>query len=55
MLGVTFFIHGLSKFQDGISNTAGYFDSLGISGLLTYIVAFTKLVEEIAVAQYELD
>lgn len=55
MLGVTFFIHGLSKFQGGISNTAGYFDSLGISGLLAYGVVFTKLVEGFAVAQYELD
>ncbi len=30
VFGLTFFIHGLSKFQDGISNTVGYFDNLGI-------------------------
>ncbi|OAH59631.1 MULTISPECIES: DoxX family protein [Bacillaceae] len=48
ILGFTFFIHGLSKFQGGISNTAGFFDSIGIPGFLAYVVAFVELIGGIA-------
>lgn len=48
VLGITFFIHGLDKFQAGIGNIAGYFDSLGIPGFLAYIVAFIELIGGIA-------
>ncbi|WP_047984788.1 DoxX family protein [Ornithinibacillus californiensis] len=48
VLGITFFIHGLSKFQGGISNTVGYFDSLGIPGFLAYAVAGIELIGGIA-------
>ncbi|MBP2079846.1 DoxX family protein [Oceanobacillus polygoni] len=48
VLGITFFIHGLDKFQAGIGNIAGYFDSLGIPGFLAYIVALIELVGGIA-------
>lgn len=48
VLGLTFFIHGLSKFQGGISNTVGYFDSLGIPGFLAYAVAVIELIGGIA-------
>ena len=48
ILGLTFFIHGLSKFQGGISNTVGYFDSLGIPGILAYAVAAIELIGGIA-------
>jgi len=44
ILGLTFFIHGLSKFQGGIGNTVGFFESLGIVGFLAYVVAFIELV-----------
>jgi putative oxidoreductase len=44
VLGLTFFIHGLVKFQGGISNTVGYFDSLGIPGFLAYPVAAIELI-----------
>ena len=44
ILGLTFFIHGFSKFQGGIENTVGYFESLGILSFLAYIVAFIELV-----------
>jgi len=44
ILGLIFFIHGLSKFQGGIENTVGYFESIGILGFLAYIVAFIELV-----------
>jgi putative oxidoreductase len=43
-LGVSFFIHGVSKFQNGIENTMGWFDSLGIPGFVGYIVAIIELV-----------
>ncbi|RST72497.1 DoxX family protein [Siminovitchia acidinfaciens] len=48
ILGLTFFIHGLAKFQDGISNTVGFFDILGIPGFLAYAVAVIELVGGIA-------
>lgn len=48
VLGLTFFIHGLVKFQGGISNTVGYFDSLGLVGALAYLVATIELVGGIA-------
>ena len=48
VLGLTFFIHGLDKFQGGIANTAGYFDSLGIPGFLAYVVAAIELIGGIA-------
>lgn len=49
ILGLTFFIHGISKFQGGIGNTAGFFDSLGIPGFMAYIVAGIELIGGLAV------
>lgn len=43
-LGLSFFIHGVSKFQNGIGNTAGWFESLGMPGFGAYIVAIIELV-----------
>lgn len=43
-LGLIFFIHGLQKFQGGLDNTAGFFESLGISGIMGYVVATIELV-----------
>ncbi|MCM3567951.1 DoxX family protein [Neobacillus mesonae] len=48
ILGITFFIHGLAKFQGGIGNTAGWFDSIGIPGFMAYVVAGIELVGGIA-------
>lgn len=48
-LGVTFFIHGLAKFQGGIENTVGFFESLGLPGFTAYLVAFIELIGGIAV------
>jgi putative oxidoreductase len=48
ILGLTFFIHGLVKFQGGIANTAGYFDSLGIPGFMAYVVATIELLGGLA-------
>lgn len=44
VLGITFFIHGLVKFQDGIENTVGWFESIGLPGVLAYGVAAVELV-----------
>jgi putative oxidoreductase len=48
VVGLTFFIHGLSKFQGGISNTVGFFDSLGLPGFTAYVVALVELIGGIA-------
>lgn len=44
VVGITFFIHGLSKFQGGIENTLGFFSSMGIPGFMAYVVAIIELV-----------
>ncbi|SDH85869.1 DoxX family protein [Alteribacillus bidgolensis] len=44
VLGLIFFIHGLDKFQGGISNTVGFFESIGVPGFLAYIVAVIELI-----------
>nr|WP_309099942.1 DoxX family protein [Fredinandcohnia onubensis] len=44
VLGITFFIHGLDKFQGGVENTAGWFESIGIPGVVAYGVAVVELV-----------
>jgi putative oxidoreductase len=44
ILGITFFIHGLAKFQGGIENTVGWFASIGLPGALAYAVASVELV-----------
>jgi len=43
-LGFAFFMHGLAKFQGGVENTAGWFDSIGIPGFTAYIIAFVELI-----------
>ena len=48
VLGLIFFIHGLSKFQGGITNTVGFFDSIGIPGFMAYAVALIELIGGIA-------
>lgn len=48
VLGITFFIHGLVKFQGGIENTVGWFASIGLPGALAYVVAIIELVGGIA-------
>ncbi|WP_227936936.1 DoxX family protein [Alkalihalobacillus deserti] len=44
ILGMSFFIHGLVKFQGGIENIAGWFDSISLPGGLAYVVALIELV-----------
>ncbi|WP_129726551.1 DoxX family protein [Ectobacillus funiculus] len=49
ILGVSFFIHGLVKFQGGIENIVGWFESIGLPGALAYVVAFVEMVGGLAV------
>ncbi|WP_342045214.1 DoxX family protein [Bacillus sp. OTU530] len=49
ILGVSFFIHGLVKFQGGIENIVGWFESSGLPGALAYVVAFVEMVGGLAV------
>lgn len=49
VLGLTFFAHGLRKFQDGIHNTENFFNSLGVFDWLAYPVAILELVGGILV------
>jgi uncharacterized membrane protein YphA (DoxX/SURF4 family) len=48
VMGITFFIHGLMKFQGGIENTIGFFSSLHIPGFMAYIVAVIELIGGLA-------
>ncbi|WP_338450344.1 DoxX family protein [Niallia oryzisoli] len=48
VLGITFFVHGLVKFQGGIENTVGWFASIGLPGALAYVVAIIELVGGLA-------
>ena len=48
VLGITFVIHGIAKFQMGLGNVAGWFESIGILGFLGYVVAFIELLGGIA-------
>lgn len=48
VLGATFIIHGAAKFQGGIENTVGFFESLGFPGFTAYIVALIELVGGLA-------
>nr|WP_232278033.1 DoxX family protein [Paenibacillus sp. 481] len=44
VLGLTFLLHGLDKFTNGIEGTAGFFSSIGIPGFMAYFVATVELV-----------
>jgi putative oxidoreductase len=48
VLGISFFVHGLVKFQGGIGNIVGWFDSIGIPGFLAYVVGAVELAGGIA-------
>ncbi|MEH7386063.1 DoxX family protein [Bacillus sp. JJ1521] len=47
-LGVLFFIHGLVKFQGGIENIVGWFESINIPGFMAYGVALFEIIGGIA-------
>ncbi|WP_010284891.1 DoxX family protein [Bacillus timonensis] len=47
-LGILFFIHGIVKFQGGIENTLGWFESINIPGFMAYGVALFEIIGGIA-------
>ncbi|MFB9325910.1 DoxX family protein [Paenibacillus aurantiacus] len=52
LLGITFLAHGMSKFQNGIEGTGGFFGSLGIPlpEIMAYIVAIVEVAGGILLA-----
>ncbi|GAA4721981.1 DoxX family protein [Brevibacillus fulvus] len=48
-VGLTFFIHGLIKFQSGLGNIGGFFESVGLPSFLAYIVAIIETFGGLAV------
>jgi putative oxidoreductase len=47
-LGALFLIHGIVKFQGGIENIVGWFDSIGLPGFMAYGVALLEVIGGIA-------
>jgi uncharacterized membrane protein YphA (DoxX/SURF4 family) len=48
VLGLTFFLHGLDKFQSGLGNISAWFDSVGLPGFLAYFIAVIELIGGLA-------
>lgn len=44
VMGIIFMIHGIAKFQMGLSNVEAWFNSIGLPGFLAYVVAILELV-----------
>lgn len=44
VLGIIFLVHGISKFQMGLSNVDAWFSSMGIPGFIAYVAAIIELV-----------
>ncbi|MGB7999925.1 MAG: DoxX family protein [Anaerobacillus sp.] len=43
VVGVLFFAHGFLKFSEGIANTVAFFETIGLSGFLAYVVGIIEL------------
>ncbi|WP_347552541.1 DoxX family protein [Pseudalkalibacillus hwajinpoensis] len=43
VVGMLFFAHGFLKFSEGIASTVAFFETIGLSGFLAYIVGFIEL------------
>ncbi|MEH7480874.1 DoxX family protein [Neobacillus drentensis] len=43
-LGALFLIHGIVKFQGGIENIVGWFESIGLPGFMAYGVALFEII-----------
>ncbi|MEC5425246.1 DoxX family protein [Virgibacillus sp. C22-A2] len=48
-LGLVFLANGVAKFQGGIENTVGWFESIGIPGFLAYAVGTIEIAGGIAI------
>jgi len=47
-LGALFLFHGIAKFQGGIENIVGWFESIGLPGFMAYGVALFEIVGGVA-------
>ncbi|MGA9288188.1 MAG: DoxX family protein [Anaerobacillus sp.] len=43
VVGMLFFAHGFLKFSEGIANTVAFFETIGLSGFLAYVVGIIEL------------
>ncbi len=43
VVGMLFFAHGFLKFSEGITNTVAFFETIGLSGFLAYVVGVIEL------------
>ncbi|MCP3773243.1 DoxX family protein [Paenibacillus sp. MZ04-78.2] len=48
VLGISFLVHGVVKFQSGIGNIAGWFESIGLPGFAAYVIGIIEVVGGIA-------
>lgn len=44
MLGVTFLMHGLAKWNMSLAAVSGWFESIGLPGALAYAVTFAEII-----------
>lgn len=44
VLGILFLAHGITKLQMGLGNVEAWFSSMGVPGILAYVVAVLELV-----------
>lgn len=47
-LGALFLIHGIVKFQGGIENIVGWFESIGLPGFMAYGVSLLEIIGGVA-------
>ncbi|TDL75394.1 DoxX family protein [Rhodococcus qingshengii] len=47
-IGSLFLIHGIVKFQGGIENIVGWFESIGLPGFMAYGVAIIEIIGGVA-------
>ena len=48
VVGITFLVHGLDKFNGGIEQTVGMFEGMGFPGFLAYLVTFAEILGGLA-------
>ncbi|WP_160032530.1 DoxX family protein [Paenibacillus sp. An7] len=44
VFGILFLVHGMDKFNTGLGNISGWFESINIPGFLAYIVGPVELI-----------
>ncbi|MFC4307163.1 DoxX family protein [Cohnella boryungensis] len=44
VVGIIFFVHGMDKFLNGMTNTSLFFEGFGIAGFLAYVISTLEVV-----------